>query len=87
MVRSAILDIGVATQAREVASCQRCDLVLEELVRIDLEHHWVRARPRWLEDYLQRFPQLLEASASVRTTASSSLTMASTRGRERRMSR
>jgi eukaryotic-like serine/threonine-protein kinase len=43
--------------------------VLEELVRIDLEHHWVRARPRWLEDYFRRFPQLLEASASVRTLA------------------
>ncbi|HEY1379419.1 MAG TPA: serine/threonine-protein kinase [Gemmataceae bacterium] len=43
--------------------------VLEELVRIDLEHHWLQGDPRWLEDYLRRFPQLLEASASVRTLA------------------
>ncbi len=43
--------------------------VLEELIRIDLEHHWRRNQPRWLEDYLNRFPQLLEASASVRTLA------------------
>jgi eukaryotic-like serine/threonine-protein kinase len=43
--------------------------VLEELVRIDLEQHWLRGDPRWLEDYLHRFPQLLEASASVRTLA------------------
>src|SRR5947208_2652996 len=43
--------------------------VLEELVRIDLEQHWLRGEPRWLEDYLSRFPQLLEASASVRTLA------------------
>jgi hypothetical protein len=43
--------------------------VLEELVRIDLEHHWVHARPRWLEEYFGRFPLLLEASASVRTLA------------------
>src|SRR3954469_15874706 len=43
--------------------------VLEELVRIDLEQHWLRARPRWLEDYFRRFPQLLESSASVRTLA------------------
>src|SRR5947207_182789 len=44
-------------------------LVLEELIRIDLEHHWLRGDPRWLEDYLRRFPALLEASASVRTLA------------------
>src|SRR3954453_4883074 len=43
--------------------------VLEEMVRIDLEQHWLRGEPRWLEDYLHRFPQLLEASASVRTLA------------------
>ncbi len=43
--------------------------ILEELVRIDLEHHWLRGEQRWLEDYLDRFPQLLEASASVRTLA------------------
>jgi hypothetical protein len=43
--------------------------VLEELVRIDLEQHWLRGEPRWLEDYIHRFPQLLEASASVRTLA------------------
>jgi hypothetical protein len=43
--------------------------VLEELIRIDLEQHWLRGEPRWLEDYLRRFPQLLEASASVRTLA------------------
>src|SRR5436305_5804276 len=43
--------------------------VLEELVRIDLEHHWLRGESRWLEEYLERFPQLLEASASVRTLA------------------
>jgi serine/threonine protein kinase len=43
--------------------------VLEELVRIDLEQHWLRGEPRWLEDYISRFPQLLEASASVRTLA------------------
>src|SRR5947209_13209224 len=43
--------------------------VLEELVRIDLEHHWLRGQPRWLEDYLRRFPELLDASASIRTVA------------------
>src|SRR5205814_7487968 len=43
--------------------------VLEELVRIDLEQHWLRGEPRWLDDYLRRFPALLEASASVRTLA------------------
>src|SRR4051812_28006385 len=43
--------------------------VLEELVRIDLERRWLGGRPLWLEDYLRRFPQLLEASASVRTLA------------------
>jgi len=43
--------------------------VLEELVRIDLEQHWLRGEPRWLEDYLRQFPQLLDASASVRTLA------------------
>ncbi|MFO0807236.1 MAG: serine/threonine-protein kinase [Gemmataceae bacterium] len=43
--------------------------VLEELVRIDLEHHWLRGEPRWLEDYIQRFPELIEASAAVRTLA------------------
>jgi serine/threonine protein kinase len=43
--------------------------VLEELVRIDLEQSWLRGEPRWLEDYLSRFPLLLEASASVRTLA------------------
>lgn len=43
--------------------------VLEEMVRIDLEQHWLRGHPCWLEDYLSRFPQLLEASASVRTLA------------------
>jgi serine/threonine protein kinase len=43
--------------------------VLEELIRIDLEQCWLRGEPRWLEDYLRRFPQLLEASASVRTLA------------------
>jgi serine/threonine protein kinase len=43
--------------------------VLEELVRIDLEHHWLRGQPRWLEDYLRRFPELLDASASIRTLA------------------
>src|SRR5688572_3403640 len=43
--------------------------ILEELVRIDLEQHWRRGESRWLEDYFRRFPQLLEASASVRTLA------------------
>src|SRR4051812_6951329 len=43
--------------------------VLEELIRIDLERHWLAGRPRWLEDYFGRFPQLLESSASVRTLA------------------
>jgi len=43
--------------------------VLEELVRIDLEHHWLRNEPRWLEDYLHLFPELFEASAAVRTLA------------------
>src|SRR3954465_14284692 len=43
--------------------------VLEELIRIDLEQHWLRGEARWLEDYLRRFPRLLEASASVRTLA------------------
>src|SRR5436305_10960067 len=43
--------------------------VLEELVRIDLEQHWLHGQPVWLEDYLKRFPQLLESSASVRTLA------------------
>lgn len=43
--------------------------VLEELVRIDLEHHWLCGEPRWLEDYVARFPELIEASAAVRTLA------------------
>jgi serine/threonine protein kinase len=43
--------------------------VLEEMIRIDLEQHWLRGEPRWLEDYLPRFPQLMEASASIRTLA------------------
>src|SRR4051812_1781474 len=43
--------------------------ILEELVRIDLEQHWLHGQPRWIEEYLGRFPQLLEASASVRTLA------------------
>src|SRR5947209_3365679 len=43
--------------------------VLEELVRIDMEQHWLGGSPRWLEEYFGRFPQLLEASASVRTLA------------------
>jgi serine/threonine protein kinase len=43
--------------------------VLEELIRIDLEQSWLRGESRWLEDYIGRFPQLLEASASVRTLA------------------
>jgi eukaryotic-like serine/threonine-protein kinase len=43
--------------------------VLEELVRIDLEHHWLRGEPRWLEGYFHRFPELFEASAAVRTLA------------------
>src|SRR4051812_38091332 len=43
--------------------------VLEELVRIDLERRWLGGRPLWLEEYFRRFPQLLEASASVRTLA------------------
>jgi eukaryotic-like serine/threonine-protein kinase len=43
--------------------------VLEELVRIDLEHHWLRGEPRWLEDYFHRFPELFDASAAVRTLA------------------
>ncbi len=43
--------------------------VLEELVRIDLEHHWLCGEPRWLEEYVSRFPELIEASAAVRTLA------------------
>lgn len=43
--------------------------VLEELVRIDLEHHWRRGEPRWLEDYFHRFPELYETSAAIRTLA------------------
>lgn len=43
--------------------------VLEELVRIDLEHHWLRGEPRWLEHYFRRFPELIETSAVVRTLA------------------
>jgi serine/threonine protein kinase len=43
--------------------------VLEELVRIDLEHHWLRGEPRWLEDYFHRYPELFDASAAVRTLA------------------
>jgi serine/threonine protein kinase len=43
--------------------------VLEELIRIDLEQHWLKGEPRWLEEYLHRFPLLLESSASVRTLA------------------
>jgi serine/threonine protein kinase len=43
--------------------------VLEELVRIDMEQHWLNGSPRWLEEYFGRFPRLLEASASVRTLA------------------
>jgi serine/threonine protein kinase len=43
--------------------------VLEELVRIDLEHHWLKSQPRWLEDYFHRFPELFEISSAVRTLA------------------
>lgn len=43
--------------------------VLEELVRIDLENRWLRGQPRWLEDYLLRFPELFEISSAVRTLA------------------
>src|SRR5581483_2755601 len=32
--------------------------VLLELVRVDLEHHWLHGRPRRLEEYQRRFPQL-----------------------------
>jgi serine/threonine protein kinase len=44
-------------------------IVLEELIRIDLEHGWLRGQPRWLENYFHRYPELLEASAAVRTLA------------------
>lgn len=43
--------------------------VLEELIRIDLEQHWRRGEQRWLEDYVNQFPELLEASATLRTLA------------------
>src|SRR6059036_1523051 len=32
--------------------------VLEELVRIDLEHHWAGGLPRWIEEYRPHFPEL-----------------------------
>src|SRR5947208_15689751 len=32
--------------------------VLEELVRIDLEHHWAGGLPRWIEEYRSHFPEL-----------------------------
>lgn len=39
--------------------------VLLELVRVDLEHHWMHGVSRRLEEYRPRFPQLFESAATL----------------------
>jgi eukaryotic-like serine/threonine-protein kinase len=36
--------------------------VLRELIRVDLDHGWIRGRPRRLEDYLRDYPEIAEDS-------------------------
>lgn len=43
--------------------------VLEELVRIDLEHHWTGGLPRWVEEYRPRFPELFGDSDALTAVA------------------
>jgi serine/threonine protein kinase len=43
--------------------------VLEELVRIDLEHHWTGGLPRWVEEYRPRFPELFRDSDALTAVA------------------
>ncbi|HTK73970.1 MAG TPA: serine/threonine-protein kinase [Gemmataceae bacterium] len=43
--------------------------VLEELVRIDLEHHWAGGLPRWVEEYRPRFPELFCDSDALTAVA------------------
>lgn len=43
--------------------------VLEELVRIDLEHHWTGGLPRWVEEYRPRFPELFCDSDALTAVA------------------
>src|SRR5438034_1115655 len=43
--------------------------VLEELVRIDLEHHWTGGLPRWVEEYRPRFPELFGDSDALAAVA------------------
>src|SRR5262249_13939821 len=40
--------------------------VLRELVRIDLEHGWLRGQPAPVDHYRQQFPELFEDSEAVR---------------------
>jgi serine/threonine protein kinase/predicted Zn-dependent protease len=40
--------------------------VLRELVRIDLEHGWLRGQPTPVDHYRQQFPELFEDSEAVR---------------------
>jgi serine/threonine protein kinase len=43
--------------------------VLEELIRIDLEHHWAGGLPRWVEEYRSRFPELFCDSDALAAVA------------------
>src|SRR5438309_8955071 len=43
--------------------------VLEELVRIDLEHHWAGGLPRWVEEYRPRFPELFADADALEAVA------------------
>src|SRR5438132_7118191 len=43
--------------------------VLEELIRIDLEHHWTGGLPRWVEEYRPRFPELFGDSDALAAVA------------------
>jgi serine/threonine protein kinase/Flp pilus assembly protein TadD len=42
---------------------------LRELVRVDLEYHWRRGRPRRLEDYQARFPDLFRDTEGLQAIA------------------
>jgi serine/threonine protein kinase/Flp pilus assembly protein TadD len=44
-------------------------LVLRELVRVDLEYGWKQGRPRPLEDYRRRFPELVADPDGLREIA------------------
>jgi serine/threonine protein kinase/Flp pilus assembly protein TadD len=43
--------------------------VLRELVRVDLEYHWTRGRPRRLQDYQDCFPEFLRDPALLQDVA------------------